>query len=140
MFAPASASGFGSSAFQHYFQIDNRPSRDFSAPIRKYSSVKKYLSDSEVDADDLDDDQLLEALLESDDDSRLKDVAAGSQFSGIPDWPSAEGRASSATLVVDPETTAWFQARHADWQGEMLFVLRAWVLANRGCTNAPPPV
>jgi uncharacterized protein (DUF4415 family) len=47
---------------------------------------------------------------------------------GMPDWPDVAYH--DFTLLLDPQTVAWFRQRHADWQSEIHFVLRAWIAAH----------
>jgi len=75
------------------------------------------------DADGLDDDKLLEAYLNP----SAKDPANREPVLELRDWPGQSE--FEIGLRVDQTTLDWFRSRHADWQREMRFVLRAWVVA-----------
>jgi hypothetical protein len=76
------------------------------------------------DADGLDDDTALEAL--------VGDVGPrpdnASPLPSLPEWPTRGQR--DVGLCVDAATLAWFKATHPDWRRQMGFVLRAWMIAN----------
>lgn len=80
--------------------------------------------DPDEDADNLDDDTLLQSYLGSD------TWAPEEQAVTMPDWPA--GRSSDVALTVNAETVAWFKLNHADWRSAMELVLRAWVVAHSG--------
>ncbi len=76
------------------------------------------------DAEEFDDDTILESLVGHDGIGRL-DVP---QRSLMPEWPAGGDR--GIDLQVDAETMAWFRSSHPDWQRQMGLVLRAWMIAN----------
>jgi uncharacterized protein (DUF4415 family) len=47
---------------------------------------------------------------------------------GMPDWPDVTHQACA--IVLDHQAINWFKQRHADWQSEIHFVLRAWIAAH----------
>ena len=81
---------------------------------------------SDEDADSLDDDKLLAAYL---------GIGTGSNKPehhtvAVPepsDWPPVTEH--DVGLTIDNMTLSWFKANHTDWQRQMRFVLRAWVIA-----------
>ncbi|HQT76581.1 MAG: hypothetical protein B7Z80_19235 [Rhodospirillales bacterium 20-64-7] len=99
--------------------------------------MTRFSNEPEADADDLDDDELLEAYLGIDAGSGIKDPAIAAQPSSIPDWPSRLTRDLRLDLNVDADTVEWFKAHHTDWRAEMRFVLRAWVRAEDNGTAKP---
>lgn len=79
---------------------------------------------SDEDADALDDDKLLATYLGID----SHNPAQGTVVVPEPlDWPSTTEH--DVGLTVDTVTLAWFKTNHTDWQRQMRFVLRAWVMA-----------
>lgn len=87
------------------------------------------------DADALDDDKLLAAYLGVDPQKPAQGVITAPEPS---DWPPTTEH--DVGLSVDNMTLAWFKANHADWQRQMRFVLRAWVVAQAvqaGTLNNP---
>ena len=90
---------------------------------------------SDEDADTLDDDKLLATYLGVDPQKPAQGVAP------LPeplDWPPETEH--EVGLSVDNMTLAWFKANHVDWQRQMRFVLRAWVIAQtvQADTVGPP--
>lgn len=79
-----------------------------------------FPNDSDEDADTLDDDALLEAVLRPDHAATPKDAEAA-----VPDWPSTN--TTDTILRIDAGTSDWFKSRHADWRREIRLVLRAWI-------------
>ena len=84
------------------------------------------------DADDLDDETLLQAYLGV----GAAKPATTNSTADLPDWPQRRERDPS--LNIDPETLAWFKARHGDWRGRMASVLRAWVAAQTPRETSAP--
>ncbi|WP_428533728.1 hypothetical protein [Rhodopila sp.] len=84
------------------------------------------------DADNLDDETLLRAYLGV----GAATQAATDSTTDLPDWPQRRER--DPGLNIDPETLAWFKARHGDWRGRMASVLRAWVAAHTLRENSVP--
>jgi uncharacterized protein (DUF4415 family) len=76
------------------------------------------------DADALDDDAAIDSLL-SDAETQPGNT---SHLPSLPEWPARGQR--DVGLRVDDETLAWFKATHPDWQRQMGFVLRAWMIAS----------
>ena len=79
---------------------------------------------SNEDADTLDDDKLLAAYLGIDPYKPEQHVVVAPEPS---DWPPIAEH--DVGLTVDNMTLSWFKANHTDWQRQMRFVLRAWVVA-----------
>lgn len=73
------------------------------------------------DADNLDDEKLLDALYDGD--SPKQDTRADRAMV-LPGWPPP--RSPDRGLTLDPATLAWFKANHADWRAEIGVVLRGW--------------
>ena len=78
---------------------------------------------SDEDADTFDDDKLVATYLGVDRQPAQHTVVAPEPS----DWPPTSEH--NIGLAVDSMTLAWFKANHADWQRQMRFVLRAWVIA-----------
>ena len=79
--------------------------------------------DPDEDAENLDDEALLNAYLGRGQSGKSSDPENSAE--DIPDWPPSQTR--NVGLIVDANTLGWFKANHADWRREMGFVLRAWV-------------
>ena len=79
---------------------------------------------SDEDADTLDDDKLLATYLGIDPQIPAHGVPEASEPL---DWPPTTEH--DVGLTIDSMTLAWFKANHTDWQHQMRFVLRAWVIA-----------
>ena len=86
---------------------------------------------SDEDADTLDDDKLLAAYLGLDPQKPAQAVTATQPS----DWPPATEHAVG--LSIDNITLDWFKANHTDWQRQMRFVLRAWVVAQTVQADTP---
>jgi hypothetical protein len=76
------------------------------------------------DADGLDDDTVLEALVG--DVGPRPDNACSLPL--LPEWPIPGQH--DIGLEVDAATVAWFKSSHPDWRRQMGLVLRAWMIAN----------
>jgi hypothetical protein len=76
------------------------------------------------DADGLDDDKALEALVG---DAGPRPDGASPPLS-LPEWPTPGQH--DLGLYIDAETLAWFKSAHPDWRRQMGLVLRAWMIAN----------
>jgi uncharacterized protein (DUF4415 family) len=84
--------------------------------------------DPDEDADNIDDEDLLEAYSDGE-----KPASSSPTASTVTDWP---GRSMiDVKIGVDYKTIAWFQANHADWRGEIHAVLRSWANMHK---KAPP--
>ena len=80
------------------------------------------LDDPDEDADNLDDEDVLEGLLGT------HPLEAGvERLVTASDWPLA--RQPGGGIALEGATLAWFKANHADWQQEIATILRAWVAA-----------
>lgn len=82
------------------------------------------------DADNLDDENLLEAYLgvgmpTSDRGGTPTSERGEATAAGGLDWPGSHAR--DIGLTVNAETLAWFKANHSDWRLAIESVLRAWV-------------
>jgi uncharacterized protein (DUF4415 family) len=120
MYVSASSPALQTDQFQGQSRLF-QPS--FSSTMVDSSTMfeKTMISDEpDEDADSLDDEKLLVALLD------------GSQAAGIPttasaqqDWPSR--RCGKEGLVVDADILTWFRTNHEDWQQQIRCVLRAWI-------------
>jgi uncharacterized protein (DUF4415 family) len=76
------------------------------------------------DADPLDDDMAIEALLGETPTTRNPAHTS----TDLPDWPPRS--AQDIGLNLDAETLTWFRRTHTDWRRRIRSVLRAWVVAN----------
>ena len=81
------------------------------------------------DADTFDDDKLLATYLGVDPQPAQRAVVALEPS----DWPPTTEH--NIGLAVDSMTLTWFKANHTNWQRQMRFVLRAWVIAQTVETN-----
>ncbi len=80
------------------------------------------------DADDLDDDKMLETYI-GPGQGNATDVAVA-----LPDWPPTHSPlngpgVNGVGLNIDRATVAWFKANYAEWQREIGSVLRGWIVA-----------
>ena len=78
------------------------------------------------DADNLDDETLLQTYLGAGD----AKPAATDDATDLRDWPQRRGR--DLGLNLDAETLAWFKAGHVDWGSTMASIIRAFVAAQTG--------
>ena len=83
------------------------------------------------DADNLEDDKLLEGLLGDPQPATPQSATPHAGTSGSQDWPCRHG--AKETLTVDADILAWFRTNHENWQCQVGCVLRAWI-ATRPCT------
>lgn len=82
--------------------------------------------DMDEDADTLDDDAALAAMIDGQAPER------GASEGGpavLPEWPGVTVK--SVGLPMEADTVAWFKATHIDWRQAMTQVLRAWVVARK---------
>ena len=87
---------------------------------------------SDEDADTLDDDKLLAAYLGIDPHKPEQHAVVVPEPA---DWPPTAEQ--DVGFTVDYMTLAWFKANHTDWQRQMRFVLRAWVIAQTVQASTP---
>jgi hypothetical protein len=78
------------------------------------------------DADNLDDEKLLEGFLDG-----PQAITPQAALAGPQDWPYRYG--GKDNLVVDADILTWFKTNHEDWQRQIGCVLRAWIVA---CSRA----
>lgn len=90
--------------------------------------------DPDEDADNLDDEALLNAYLGRGQPGKSDNSENPDE--DIPDWPPIRTR--SVDLIVDDDTLGWFKNNHADWRREMGVVLRAWVAAQAAHASSEP--
>jgi hypothetical protein len=83
--------------------------------------------DPDEDADNLDDDALIEAYLGTGTRVAQSNTLAADAGQEMPEWPPLKVR--NIELTIDSATIAWFVGNHADWRREIGYVLRAWVAA-----------
>lgn len=84
--------------------------------------------DPDEDADNLDDENLLDAFLHPGRDRNAPTPkSGGDSTSDIRDWPQSHGRDGGNDL--DPETLLLLKASCADWRSSMGVIVRTWLLA-----------
>ena len=85
------------------------------------------------DADNLEDDKLLEGLLGDPQPATPQSVIPYACAPGPENWPCRHG--ANEMLTVDADILAWFRTNHENWLRQISSVLRAWIATRPGTAS-----